>query len=94
VTIQTKLISGLAKLRVIFRAVHVVAREAGNPVLVHYALHEVIALHAVLVRGAIRKVREGELAEGVFFELPEVAEIEPDMIADGPIVIFPFDRIG
>ena len=53
----------------------VVAAEAGDAARVHQALHEVVALHAVLVRGAVGKVRERRLAELVLFELPEVLQL-------------------
>ena len=59
--------------RVIRRAVHVVATEAGHAAAIHHALREIIALHAVLVRRAVGKMREGRLAERVLFELPVIA---------------------
>ena len=36
------------------------------------ALHEIVPLHAVLVRGSVGKMREGLLAQLVFFQLPEI----------------------
>jgi len=63
---------------------NIVAREAGDASAVHYALNEVIALHAILVGGAIGEMREGHLTEGVVFELPKIAEVESDAIADRP----------
>ncbi len=45
--------------------------EAGDAVAVHHALHEVVALHPVLVRGAVGEVRERRLAELVILEPPE-----------------------
>ena len=53
-------------------AVRVVATGAGDAVGVHRALDEVVALHPVLVAGAIGKVGEGCFPGLVFFELPEV----------------------
>src|SRR6267143_1418485 len=73
---------------------NIVAREAGDASAVHYALSEVIALHAILMGGAIGEMREGHLTEGVVFELPKIAEVESDAIADRPVVMLPFDGIG
>src|SRR5579883_985187 len=87
VAFQTKLVACGAKLRVVRRSVHVVTIEARHAAPVHYALHEVISLHAVLVRGAIRKMREGRFAELMLLELPEVRQPKPHSIADRPIVI-------
>ena len=39
--------------------------------------YEVVALHAVLVRGAVREMGECRLAELVILELPEVVEVKP-----------------
>jgi hypothetical protein len=50
----------------------IVAAGACDAARVHQAVDEIIALHPVLVRGAVRKVREGGFAELVFFELPVV----------------------
>ena len=72
---------------------NIMAREAGDPSAVHYALNEVIALHAILMGGAIGEMREGHFTEGVVFELPKIAEVESDAIADRPVVIRPFDGI-
>jgi len=73
---------------------NIVASEASNPSAVHYALHEVIALHAILMSGAIGEMREGHFTESVVFELPKIAELESDAIAHRPVVILPFDGIG
>ena len=56
-------------------------------------MHEVIALHAILMSGAIGEMREGRFTEGVVFEPPKIAEVEADAIADRPVVILPFDGI-
>ena len=58
VTVQTDLVGGLAKLCVLIGSMYVVAIEAGHTPAVHDALHEVVALHPVLVRGVI-----GEMCE-------------------------------
>ena len=56
--IETKFVCWLSELRVILRAVHIVAVETGNASAVHNALRKIISLHAVLVRSAVRKMRE------------------------------------
>ena len=63
------LADGRAQLRVVGRAVNVVAAEARYAPPVHHALHEVVPLHAILVRGAVGEMRERRLAQRVFFEL-------------------------
>ena len=73
---------------------NIVASEASDAAAVHEALHEVIALHAIFVSSAIGEMREGHFTEGVVFELPKIAEVESDAIADRPVVILPFDGIG
>ena len=90
-TAQAELLDGLAELRVVLCAVYVVTGSAGDAVLVHNALHEIIALHPVLVRGSVRKVSEGRLSEGVVFEHPEVCEMQPNPVADRPVIGLAFD---
>src|SRR5665213_238343 len=72
---------------------HIVATEAGDAVRVHLAGYEIVALHAILVRCAIRKMREGGLAEFVFLELPHILERGAGLESDGPIVVFAIDRV-
>lgn len=93
-TIQAKLIRRLAELRIISRPVHVVTIEASYSAAVHNALDEIVSLHAVFVRGAIREIIEiSRLANRVGFELPEILQFQSHMVADGPIVVFALDRI-
>ena len=94
VAIQANLVHRLAQLRVISGAVHVVAIEARDAAAVHHALHEIVSLHAILVRGAVGKMRESQLAQRVIFQLPVILQIQPHVIADRPVVVFPFDRIA
>jgi hypothetical protein len=68
-------VGGFAEVRVVRRAVNVVATEAGDAVQVHFALHEIVALHAVLVRRVVGEMGERGLAQFVFFELPVVLEL-------------------
>ena len=44
---------------------------------VHPALHEIVALHAVLVRSAVGEMSEGRLAQLVLFQPPHVLQILP-----------------
>jgi hypothetical protein len=93
VAVEANLINWLSQLRVVVRAVHVVAIEAGYAAAIHHALHKIITLHAVFVRRAVCKMREALFAEFVIFELPEIREILTYMVADGPVVITSFHRI-
>lgn len=61
---------------------------------VHDALHEIIALHAILVRRAIGEVIEGGLTKRAVFEFPEIPQPQTDVIPDRPVVIFSVDRVG
>ena len=60
-----------------FRAVCIVTIEACDPAPVHHALHEIVSLHPVLVRGAVGKIRKVGLAQCVVFELPEILQLSP-----------------
>ena len=70
---------------------HVVAGRAGDTVLVHDALHKVIALHAVLVGGSVREVGERRLAQFDVFQLPIILEVKTDVVSNRPVVGFAFD---
>jgi hypothetical protein len=59
---------------------------------VDYALNEVIALHATLVRRAVGEVCKS-LNQLVFFEHPEILTPLAHVVADRSIVVFAFDRI-
>jgi hypothetical protein len=59
--------------------------------LVHDALHKVIALHPVLVCGSVREVRECGLIQGDVFELPIVLKMKTDTVANRPVVGFALD---
>src|SRR5689334_6839645 len=67
--------------------------EAGYAAVVHEALDEVIALHAILVCCAVGKMGEGGFTKFVLFEFPEVVEIQAYMEADRPIVVLAIDRV-
>jgi hypothetical protein len=53
----------LAQLRFVLGAVHIVAAEAGDGAVVHKALDEVIALHAVLMRRRVREMTSHRFAQ-------------------------------
>jgi hypothetical protein len=74
VAIQAELVSRLSQLRVVVRAMYVVATEAGDPTAVHHALHKIISLHAILVSRAVRVMGEGRLGQRVLFELPKILQ--------------------
>src|ERR1700721_2964560 len=63
VTVETQRIARLAHHGDILGAMRIVAAGTGDSARIHQALHKIIALHAVLVRGAIREVRKGEFAK-------------------------------
>ena len=94
VAVETEFIGGLAKLGVVLRTMYVVAIEAGDSASVHDALHEIIALHSVLMSGAIREVRECGLTEFVFFERPKVCQLESYTITHRPIKVRALNRSG
>ena len=93
VALQTEPVSRLAHHPLIFRAVCIVATEAGNPPCVHEAGDEVISLHAVLVRSSVRKVSKGRFSELVLLQLPEVRQIHANLKADRPVVVFSLYRV-
>ena len=92
--IEAELADRFSQLRVILGSMHIVATEARNPVPIHHALHKIVSLHTVLVRCAVREMSERRLPQRVFFELPEIPQIESDTIAYRPIVVLALDRIG
>src|SRR5450631_3496891 len=69
------------------------ATDARDTAGIHQALHKIIALHAILVRSAIRKMSEREIAKFVILELPKIDQLFAHMEAHRPVVILSFDRI-
>src|SRR5262249_5508785 len=63
------------------RAVDVVATEAGHAAGIHHAADEIVALHAVLVGGAVGEVGEAGFARLVLLETPELLEVETGAVA-------------
>ena len=70
------------------------AIEANDAPAIHDTLNEVIALHAILVGCAVRKMREGCFSEHMVFKFPEIIQIKTDLITDGPVVSFAFDEVS
>ena len=58
-----------------------------------HALREIIPLHSVFMRRAVGEVRKAQLPQLVIFELPVILQFQSHMIADRPVIIFPFDGI-
>lgn len=71
----------------------VMATEAGDAMGVHRALHEVVALHPVLMSCAVGEMSERELADGVVFQSPVIAEILSNHESHRPVKVFAFDRV-
>ena len=91
---ETQVARRLQQVGVIRRAVDVVAAEARDSALVHHALHEVVSLHAVLVRGAVGEVGEACFAQPVFLQLPVILQLPALVKADRPVEVASFDRVG
>ena len=71
-TVEAQDVGRLPQHCVIVVAMHVVTTEAGDAALVHQADGEVVALHAILVSGAVAEVGEGGLPEFVRLQFPEI----------------------
>ncbi len=67
---QAHKVTGLNKIGIVFGAMDVMAGVAGNASSVHHALDEVIPLHTVFMRGAVRKMSKAGFAQLVPFQLP------------------------
>ena len=72
----------------------IVATETGDSPAVHHALHEIVALHAILVRGAVREIVKVGLVQRMVFKFPEILKLKANVIPDGPVVVPPLDRDG
>ena len=93
VALQAQHIGGLQQVGIVLGAVDVMATVAADAVRIHGALDKIIALHAVLVRRTICEMSESLLAQLVFFQLPEVLQIESNSKANGPVIIRAVDRV-
>src|SRR5579864_3453463 len=71
----------------------VVAAKAGHAPAVHYALYEIISLHAVFVRRAVGIVGERGPSQGMLFKLPKVSQVSANLVPHRPVIIFAVDGI-
>lgn len=60
---------------------------------IHDTLDEIIALHPVLVRGAVRKMCERHFTKFVLFKLPEVLQLSAHLESHRPVVILTADWV-
>lgn len=67
---ETEDVPRLEEVRIVVRAMNVVATEAGYPAGVHDALDEVVSLHSIFVSRTIGEMRKGLFAELIVFKLP------------------------
>ena len=65
----------------------ITATEALYTTRLHHALGEIVALHPVLVCGALGKTHERQFAELVFFLFPEILQFAAHVKAHRPVVI-------
>src|SRR5215472_14755846 len=86
--IEAKLLGRFTELGIVPGSVRIVASKTRNAAAIHQALHKIVALHPVLVRGAVRKMGECGLSKRVFLEAPKVAKMQAHTIPDRPIVVF------
>ena len=92
--VEADLVGWLAKLRLVRSPVNVMARCASNPALIHHALHKIVALHAILMRGSIGKVQKICLPESDVFEFPVVLQFLPNVLTNRPVIGFALDQFG
>src|SRR6185437_3432904 len=78
----------------VLRAVDLVAVEAADVAVVHDAFREVVALHAIFVRGEVGELVEVGDAGLEIFEAPVVGEALAGDVADGPVVVLAVDGTG
>lgn len=93
VALKAQDVGGLQEIRIVFRAVHVMAAEAAHAMGVHQTGNEIIALHPVLMGRAIREVGKRLLAEFMLFQLPEILKGFSGLEANRPIVILSGDGV-
>ena len=76
-----------------FCAMYIVAGETGDAVRVHETGNIVVALHPVLVGGAIGEMCKRSLAEFVLFQFPKLVQRAVQLVTHRPVVVFPSDGI-
>ena len=70
------------------------AGEAFYATGIHDAPDEIVPLHAILVSRGIGEMSETGFAQAMLFETPEIMQAQPDVEADGPVVLSALDRVG
>lgn len=93
-TAKTESIAVPYQVRLIPVAVHVVTVEAAQFAMVHRALHEVISLHAVLVRCQVWVLVEICDTGLKFLQAPIVGEALTGKKAHGPVVVSSVDWVS
>jgi hypothetical protein len=66
---------------------HIMTAEALDTSPVHDALNKIVALHPILMSGAVGKMRKTRLTEFVLLELPEILQIETHVKTHRPVVV-------
>ena len=92
-TCRADLLGWLYKHGLIVGTVRIMATRARDASRVHQALHEIIALHAVLMRCPVGEMRKRQLAQLVVFQFPKIDQFFAHVKANRPIVVFAFDGI-
>jgi len=92
-TCRADLVDWFYQHRLVVGTVRVMAIDARDASRVHQALHEIIALHAVLMRCSVGEMRKRQLAQLVVFKFPEIDQFFAHVKAHRPIVVFAFDGI-
>ena len=92
---DTKLVQShrLSQIRIVPGAVNIMAVVAGDSTRIHQALHEIIPLHPVLVRGTVAVMCKGGRPKSVLLEFPVVTQVQAHAESDGPVVVFAVDGI-
>src|ERR1700722_17885365 len=91
---EAKRVPWLLQVRHVVIAMHIMAVKASQLAVIHIALHEVIALHAIFVCRHVRKLKEVRPSRLHFLELPEVCQLHPHLETNRPVVMLAIDRVS
>lgn len=92
--LQAENVCRLQQVGVVLRSVNIMATEAAHTVRVHRTLNKIVALHAILMRGAIGKMSESLLTRLMLFKLPEIFEVHSHLKTNRPVVVSSVDWIA
>ena len=92
--VRQSALPGLRSIARIVRAVRIVAGEAGDAARVHQALTKSLPCMRFLCAVPSAKCVKRRFTELVLFKLPKICQVQADVEADRPIVVFPLDRVG